>query len=171
MIAGALLWSFSFGLRAILKHLIDDAWNDRSSGTVTLVVLIGERRGRWLLRNVLFPSELVGLGLLVATVFTWSWPTAVAGLVVAGAFHAMRVSGLIARFHSTTTLDNGWWMSWYHIWPSLLLSAGLAVGDLAHAGLVGFVVVVFWSRNATAVRNLMGGLRHELGRRRAASEV
>ena len=171
MIAGALLWSFSFGLRAIVKHLVDDAWNDRSSGTVTLVVLIGERRGRWLLRKFLFPSELVGLALLVATVFTWSWPTAVGGLAVAGAFHAMRVSGLIDRRYATTTLDQGWWMGWYHIWPALLLGFGLTFTDVAYGWSVPIVVVLFWSRVRLALGSVARGSRNEVRRHLAGFRV
>ena len=161
---GAFLWAASFGLRAIVKHLVDDAWNDRSSGTVTLVVLIGESRGRWLFRRVLFPSELVGLAILVATVFTWSWPTAVFGLAVASAFHGLRVTGLIDRRYATTTLDHGWWMPWYHIWPALLLSAGLTTVDVAYAWSVLVVVVLFWPRVRTAFAGIGRGSRNELRR-------
>lgn len=164
MLAGTLLWTASFGLRAILKHQIDDADNDRSSGTKTLVLLIGESRARRLSHWIVFPMELLGLALLVATVATWSWGTVAVGVGYAALFHGMRLTGVIDRGLATTTLDRGWWMTWYQVWPALLLSLGLAVWEPWYLVVTGLVVALFWPRVPNATSIFVREARRELRR-------
>jgi 1,4-dihydroxy-2-naphthoate octaprenyltransferase len=160
MIVGAVLWAVGFGLRAILIHQIADAANDQASGTVTLVGRIGAPRAIKVMRAFLFPLELAGAALLTATVATWSWGAVAAGLLYAAAFHAARLSGVIDRGLATTTLDRGWFMYWYQIWPALLLSVALAVSDPWYVLLVGLVALLFWPR----VRSGLGIFRREARR-------
>lgn len=168
MLVGALLWAYGFGLRAIIKHQVDDAGLDRAVGTRTLVVQVGEARARRAVRQVLFPVELVGVVLLAATVLTWSWGTVLVGAGYAALFHGARLTGVIHRSLATTTLEKGWWMYWYQIWPALLLSAGLAVSDPWYLLLVGFVVVLFWYRVRSAFTIFFHNAVRELRARRRA---
>jgi len=146
MVVGAVMWAAGFGLRAIVKHQLDDADNDRASGTRTLVLQIGEARARAAMRWLLFPTELIGLALLAGTVLTWSWGTVLVGAGWAVIFNGLRISGVIDRGLATTTLDNGWWMYWYQLWPALLLSLGLTAWEPWYILLVGLVAVLFWPR-------------------------
>lgn len=146
MVVGAVLWAAGFGLRAIVKHQIDDIHNDRASGTKTLVLHIGEARARTIMHRVLFPTELLGLVLLTATVLTWSWGTVLVGVGWAAIFNALRLTGVVDRSLATTTLDKGWWMYWYQLWPALLVSLGLAASDPWYLLLVGLVALLFWPR-------------------------
>jgi 1,4-dihydroxy-2-naphthoate octaprenyltransferase len=158
MVVGAVLWAAGFGLRAIFLHQIADVDNDRASGTTTVVVRIGPERAVRVMRTVLFPVELVGLALLVATVATWSWGTVVAGLGYAALFHGARLTGVVDRGLATTSVERGWWLYWYQIWPALLVSIGLAVWQPWYLGLTGVVLVLFWPR----VRSGLGIFRREL---------
>lgn len=169
MVVGALLWAYGFGLRAIIKHQVDDAGLDRAVGTRTLVVQVGEERARRAVRRVLFPVELLGVALLTATVSTWSWGTAAVGLGYAALFHGARLTGVVHRGLATTTLENGWWMYWYQIWPALLLSIGLAVSNPWYLLLVAFVVVLFWYRVRSGFTAWFQSARGELHRRRTPS--
>lgn len=167
MVLGALLWTAGFGLRAIVKHQLDDASNDRVSGTETLVLRLGVARSVRLMRSVLFPVELVGLAVLVATVATWSWGAAVFGVGVFAGFQALRLGGVIDRRTATIPIAWGAWLYWQQIWPALLLGVALVASDPAHVGLLVLVVVLFWPR----VRRGLGALRrtvaNELRNRRA----
>ena len=168
MVVGGVLWSLGFGLRAIVKHQVDDAGLDRAIGTRTWVVQVGEERARRAVRHVLFPLELVGVALLAGTVLTWSWGAVAVGAGYAVAFHAARLGGLIDRGLATTTLEKGWWMYWYQIWPALLLSVALAVSDPWYLLLVGFVVVLFWFRVRSGFTVFFDCLVAERSRRRGA---
>lgn len=168
MVAGAALWTSGFGLRAILLHQIIDAANDRISGTRTLVVMVGEERARTVLRSVLFPVEVAGLVLLAITVATWSWGAVAIGLGVAAAFNGARLLGVIDRGLATTTLDRGWFLYWYQIWPALLLSVALVVTDVWYLLLVALVLVLFWPRVRSAVGILYRETVRELRQRRNA---
>ena len=124
------------------------------------MVRVGEARANQVARNVLFPLELVGLVLLVATVATWSWPTVLVGVGYGAAFHGLRVAGVIDRGLATTTLERGWWLSWYRTWPALLLSLGLATTDPWYLLLSALVVVLFWPQ----VRGGLAAFRFNLVR-------
>jgi GT2 family glycosyltransferase len=166
MLVGALAWTFGFGLRAIVKHQIDDAFNDRSSGTTTLVGEIGEANALRAIKWLLFPLEQVGFVLLVATVLTWSWGTVAVGLAYALVFQTLRLSGLIDRNLATNTLAAGWWMYWYQIWPALLLSLGLSVWEPWYLLLTAFIVVLFGPRVRSGFGAFFHSARHELARDR-----
>ena len=146
MVVGAVLWALGFGLRAIVLHQIDDADNDRASGTATLVLRVGAARARQLMRRVLFPMQWGGFVILAATVALWSWGPVAVGVAGAFVFHALRLSGVIDRSTGTVPVDRGGWMYWHQIWPALLVSGALAVGDPWYLALTAFVVVVFWPR-------------------------
>ncbi len=160
MVVGALLWTTAFGLRAITLHQIADLDDDRASGTDTLVVRIGPERAVRAMRTVLFPVELLGLAALLGTVATWSWGTAAVGLGYAASFHALRLAGVVDRGLATTTVEKGWWLYWYQIWPALLLGGGLAVWQPWYLVLIAWVLVLFWPR----VRSGLGIFRRELWR-------
>jgi GT2 family glycosyltransferase len=166
MVVGALLWTYGFGLRAIIKHQIDDASNDRSSGTTTLVGEIGEAKALRFMTYVLFPLEQVGFIVLVATVLTWSWGTVAVGVAYALVFQALRHSGLIDRSLATNTLANGWWMYWYQIWPALLLSLGLSAWQPWYLALTGFILLLFWPRVRSGFGSFFHAARSELARDR-----
>lgn len=167
MVVGSVAWATGFGLRAIVLHQIDDAANDRVTGTSTLVTSIGEVRARRLVRRVLFPVELVGLVLLAATVATWA-PWLVAGAAALTAvFHAARLLGVIDRSTAVTTVDRGWFLYWTQIWPALLLSLALAAQDPAYLALTALVAVLFWSRLRAGLAVLPAVVAGER-RRRAA---
>lgn len=167
MVVGAVLWAFGFGLRAIIKHQIDDAANDRASGTRTLVGQVGEVRARLLVRRVVFPAELLGLALLAATVLTWSWGTVAVGVGCATVFHALRLTGVIDRHMATVSLEDGWWLYWYQIWPALLVSLGLAAWDPWYLALVVWWLVLFWPRIRSAGVVLRQSVAGEWHRHRA----
>jgi hypothetical protein len=171
MVVGAVCWTLGFGLRAIVKHQVDDAGLDRAIGTKTLVVQVGEDRARLAVRRVLFPLELLGVVLLAGTVLTWSWGTVAVGAGYAALFHAARLTGLVDRGLATTTLDRGWWMYWYQIWPSLLLSVGLAVWDPWYLLLLAFVVVLFWYRVRSGFAVFFRCVAAELRRRRGTTST
>lgn len=166
MPVGAVAWTLGFGLRAILKHQVDDAENDERSGTTTFVVRFGAGRARAVVSRVLFPVELLGLALLALTVATWSWGTVVVGVGYGACFHGARLTGVIHRSLATTTLDQGWWMTWYQTWPALLVSAGLAVWDPWYLVLVGLVAVMFWPRVSASVTVFVREVRREARQRR-----
>jgi hypothetical protein len=165
MLVGALLWSYGFGLRAILKHQIDDAFNDRSSGTTTLVGELGEARALWIMRSVLFPVELIGLAMLIATVTTWSLPTVAVAGGYALCFNVARLTGLIDRSMATTTLDRGYWMYWYQVWPGVIVSLGLAAdSEPAYLLLTAFIVALLWPRLPNSLAAFKNASLHELQR-------
>lgn len=166
MVAGAVLWSAGFGLRAIVKHQIDDIANDRLSDTQTLVIQIGEERARRAVRWILFPTELVGVAVLSATVATWSWATVAAGIGYTVIFHTLRLTGVVDRGLATTTLDQGWWMYWYQIWPAFLLGVGLSATDPWYIVLLVLWLVLFWYRIRSAVEVIQQCLAAEWQRHR-----
>lgn len=168
MVTGAVLWATGFGLRAIVKHQIDDIDNDRASGTRTLVVQIGEGRARRAVRLLLFPSELVGMALLAGTVLTWSWGTVAVGVGYAALFNALRLTGVIDRGMATTTLDRGWWMYWYRLWPALLLSLGLAAWEPWYLLLTALVLLLFWPHARSGFEVWLRTVSGERRRLRAA---
>lgn len=171
MVVGGVLWASGFGLRAIIKHQVDDDANDRDSGTRTLVGQVGVARARWVVRWVLFPTELLGLVLLTVTVLTWSWPTVAAGIGCATLFHGLRLTGGIDRRLATSTLEHGWWLYWYQIWPALLLSLGLAAWDPWYLLLVAWWLVLFWRRIRSAGEVIRQSLATERHRHRAVRQT
>lgn len=168
MTAGALAWSIPFGLRAILIHQVVDADHDRASGTRTLVTRIGEARAVRAMRTVLFPVELVGLALLAATVATWAWWAVAVAVLWAVGFNAARLTGAIPRGLATTTVDRGWFLYWYQIWPALLLAVALTIQEPWYAGLLVLELVVFAPRVAGGVRVLRREVTREVNRRDVA---
>lgn len=164
MVAGVLAWASAFGLRAILLHQVDDAPNDRASGTTTFVTTIGEARAVRIMRSVLFPLEMVGLVLLGATVAFWA-PWLVGGAVVGlGAFHGARVLGVLDRSLATTTVERGLSLYWTQVWPALSLSLALAVRDLRFLACTGLVLVLFGPRLRAGFAAVRSGLANELRR-------
>lgn len=170
---GGVLWAAGFGLRAILLHQIADVDNDRASGTSTVVVRIGTERAVRVMRMILFPLELAGMALLVATVATWSWGTVAVGVAYAAAFHGARLTGLIDRGLATTTVEKGWWLYWYQIWPALLVSLGLAVWEPWYLLLTGLILLLFWPRVRSGFtifwRELLREVRRNVAARRRAT--
>lgn len=167
MVVGSVAWAAGFGLRAIVLHQVDDAANDRATGTSTLVTAIGEVRAGRLMRKVLFPVELVGLVLLTATVATWAPWLVVLAVVVVGAFHLARLRGVVDRGTAVTTVERGWFLYWTQIWPALLLSLALAVRDPAYLALTALVVVLFWPRLRAGLAVVPAVLANERLRRAA----
>jgi GT2 family glycosyltransferase/4-hydroxybenzoate polyprenyltransferase len=167
MVVGAVLWPLGFGMRAILKHQVDDAEHDQVSGTVTLVTKLGAARVQALGERVVFPIELTGLALLAATVLWWSWIAVALALAAFVAFQALRVTGVVDRRTAMTTLALGYWMYWYQIWPALVLSVALAVQDPWYLLLVAFVVVLFWFRVRSGFEVFGRTVMGEYGRHRA----
>lgn len=166
MVAGALCWTVGFGLRAILTHQVDDAENDRATGTRTLVTKVGERPVRRVMRLVLFPLDLLGIALLTATVAFWApWLVGLA-VVGVGTFHGLRLTGLVERTTGVTSVRNGWFLSWTQIWPATLLGLALFVQDWRNLVLVGIVLVLFWPRLRSGLRAARHVTRHELTRTR-----
>ncbi len=167
MVVGSVAWAAGFGLRAIVLHQVDDAANDRATGTSTLVTAIGEVRAARLMRRVLFPVELVGLVLLTATVATWAPWLVVGAVVVVAGFHLARLRGVIDRSTAVTTIERGWFLYWTQIWPALLLSLALAVHDPAYLALTALVVVLFWPRLRAGLAVVPAVLANERLRRAA----
>jgi 4-hydroxybenzoate polyprenyltransferase len=166
MVAGSVAWATGFGLRAILTHQVDDAENDRATGTRTLVTVIGERPVRRLMRLVLFPLDLVGIALLTATVALWApWLVALAVVVVAG-FHIARLAGVLERPLGVTSVRNGWFLYWTQIWPAFLVSIALVGQDPWNVVLVGVVLALFWPRLRSGLGAIRHAARHELTRTR-----
>lgn len=166
MVAGAVAWAAGFGLRAILTHQVDDADNDRETGTRTLVTTIGDAPVRRVMRLVLFPLDLLGIALLIATVACWApWLAAAAVVVVAG-FHAARLTGLIDRPLGVTSVRNGWFLYWTQVWPALVVGVGLVVQDPWNVLLLGLVPALFWPRLASGLGGLRHGVRSQITRDR-----
>ncbi len=156
MVVGSLLWTAAFGLRAIVKHQIDDAVNDRRSGANTWVLQVGEGQAIRFVRNVAFPAESVGLGLLVVTVAWWSWGTAALGIGSFVFIRALLLGGKVDPNVVAKPLAWGGWLYWQQIWPALLVSLGLAVWDPWYLLLTSFIAVLFWPR----LRRGLGSLRY-----------
>lgn len=164
MVVGGVLWSAAFGLRAIVKHQIDDAKNDLATGTRTLVLRLGIARSTRELRRVLFPIEMIGLSLLTATVAFWSWGTVV--ICVGGflVFQVVRLRGIVTQRVSTVPLAWGGWMYWQQIWPALILSVALWVSSPWFSVLTVGIVVLFWPRVRSGFLNLFRTSANELRR-------
>jgi GT2 family glycosyltransferase/4-hydroxybenzoate polyprenyltransferase len=167
MVVGGVLWTAAFGLRAIVKHQIDDAENDRATGTRTLVLRVGVARAHREMGRVLFPIEIVGLVLLIATVALWSWGTVVLCVGAFAAFQALRLRGIITQRVATVPLSWGGWMYWQQIWPALIVSVALWVSSPWFVLLTAGVVVLFWPRVRNGVRNLVQTSSNEVRRLRA----
>lgn len=168
MVVGGLLWTYGFGLRAILLHQVQDAVNDQASGTSTLVTRIGADRAVAVQRSVLFPSEVGGLVLLLGTLATWSRPTAAIVIGGVAAFHTARLTNVVHRGLFVGRVEQGWFMLWYHFWPALIVACALTVRSPWYSLFVVLVVSLFWPRARSAagnVRLVAGELRRRLPRR------
>jgi hypothetical protein len=87
------------------------------------------------------------------------------GLAWAVAFNGARLGGLIERGLATTTVERGWFLYWYQIWPALLLGLALTVGDPAYLLLLGGVILLFWPRVRSGVTIFWRESRRELAKR------
>lgn len=161
MVSGVLAWASAFGLRAILLHQVDDAPNDRASGTTTFVTTVGEAAAVRLMRRALFPLEIVGLVILAATVATWApWFVAACAAGLLG-FHGARLSGVLDRTVTVARVEGGWLLSWTQVWPALGLSLALAALDLRYLVLTVLVVVLFWPRLRSGLTHLRAVIENE----------
>ncbi len=71
-IAGVALWSLMLGIRGILWHQLADLDHDLKSRTATFVVRASRKRAESLAIRIVFPLELAGLWLMLATLGS-SW--------------------------------------------------------------------------------------------------
>jgi hypothetical protein len=61
-IAAVAVWSLALGIRGIIAHQRADAASDRAAGVGTYVVGRGSFHAQWLVRRLIFPVEIAGLG-------------------------------------------------------------------------------------------------------------
>jgi 4-hydroxybenzoate polyprenyltransferase len=136
----ALVWSFLVGLRGILFHQRTDEANDRRAGVTTFVTTHGSERARSLVRRIVFPAEVLALGVLGLTLIPAA-PAIVAVCVAYGA--ALEPERRAARqpslFADPAPARKGSYvplLAFYRGWPGVAILLLLSMRD------PGFVVLL-----------------------------
>lgn len=141
--AGALVWSFGFGVRGILNHQSVDRSNDRLANVQTFVVRRGRRatlRLGWLALYI----EIAGLvAMAVAVGMTAPWAAAV--LVAYLGLWLLDRRWESRPFHPVPDRSDAWMplAEFYEVWPLVVFTIALCAHDtgwwpLPIAVLVGF---------------------------------
>lgn len=143
----ATVWSLLVGLRGILYHQRLDEANDRRAGVRTFVTLHGSARAARLARRVVFPAELVALGVLGASLL----PTSPAIVLAFAAYGASMLS--LRRLGCwRTSFDDPApgsaasylpMLAFYRSWPAFAFALLLAARDRRYVALATIHGVLF----------------------------
>jgi 4-hydroxybenzoate polyprenyltransferase len=129
----ALVWSSLVGLRGILFHQRTDEANDRRAGVTTFVTTHGSERARSLVRRLVFPAEVLALGVLGLTLIPAA-PAIVAACVVYGAAHEpwRRAGPQPSPFADPAPARKGSYvplLAFYRGWPGVAILLLLSTRD------------------------------------------
>lgn len=141
----ATLWAFLVGIRGIVLHQIWDRENDEAAGVNTLVVKVGTETARSWLSFLIFPCEILLLGLLVFVISQFA--------PLLGGFFILYVilRGINTHLTSPPVFDPAPAQKasvpahdFYEAWLPLALLVLLSVREASFIPLLAFHIVLFY---------------------------